>query len=362
MTAGINVTAGSPPFNGNYIPEGNIGDANNSQNADGNWTLRVYDDAWIGGGTLTSWSLTFAASPPCTPPVPEDCNGGTTVCSDETFSGNSSGAGNFSDLNPANDGCLSGENESSWYYFQAATDGTYSFTIETFVDYDFAVWGPLTSITCPPPVPPIRCSYSGISGDTGLSDGAGDDSEGAGGDAFVNSIDALEDDIFIIVIDNYTADGTSFDLVWDLADGATFDCTLLPIELMIFKATHLEKGNLIEWKTKSELNNAFYTIETSDNGKDWIFEAELAGAGNSTDEIEYSYMHYAINSPITYYRLWQTDYNGFKKKLGTISVKSTTEKEVIRIINLMGVDVKEDYKGVKVYYYSDGTQAKIVSR
>ncbi|MGB1102552.1 MAG: proprotein convertase P-domain-containing protein [Crocinitomicaceae bacterium] len=235
MDAVTPVTAGTAPFNGSYIPEGDIGDANNYQDADGTWTLSVTDDASGDVGTWTSWSLVFDSDPDCIPATSEDCYGGETVCSDETISGNASGDGNYDDLNAGNDDCLNGENESSWYFFSAETDGTYAFMIETAVDYDFAVWGPMADIQCPPSDPPIRCSYSGTAGDTGLQDGAGDMTEGAGGDAVVDPIIATAGDAFILLIDNYTADGSAFDLTWTITGGGSLDCTLLPIELVSFE-------------------------------------------------------------------------------------------------------------------------------
>lgn len=362
MTAVTLVTVGTAPFNGSFIPEGDLADVNNGQDADGTWTLSVTDDAGGDVGTLVSWSLVFEATPPCPPPpTEEDCAGGTTVCDDATFTGNSSGSGTVSDLNAGNDGCLNGEHESSWYYFQAATDGTYAFMIETLVDYDFAVWGPMASITCIPDAPPIRCSYSGTLGDTGLQSGAGDDTEGAGGDAVVDPITASADDIFVIIIDNFTADGTSFDLVWTLTGGASFDCTLLPIELVAFEAYHENRINVIEWTTASELNNSYFTIETSTDGQHWEVETTVTGAGTSSSEIDYRYEDVTVEDEIVYYRLSQTDFDGKTKKLGTISVKSNNGKTVERIINLMGQEVDENYDGLKIYIYTDGTMSKVIS-
>lgn len=362
MGAGTNVTAGSAPFNGSFIPESDMALINNGQDADGTWTLNVTDDAGGDVGTLNSWSITFSSDATCIEPTTADCGGGTTVCTDETFTGNSAGDGNYDDLDASNDGCLSGEHQSSWYYFQAASDGDYAFTIETAVDYDFAVWGPLAAIECPPVGAPLRCSYSGTLGDTGLEAGAGDATEGAGGDAVVDPISASEDDIYIICIDNFTADGSSFNLVWDLGGGATFDCTLLPIDLVLFKAGQVGHGNLIEWRTKSELNNSHYSLEVSADGVNWENMAEIPGAGNSSSELSYEYTDYNVQNDITYYRLTQTDFDGKKKKLGTISVQNESDKEIERIINLMGHEVDEDYKGLKVYIYTDGSMLKVISQ
>lgn len=363
MGAATNVTAGSAPFNGSYVPEGDIGDANNFQDADGTWGLRVRDDASGDVGTLNSWSITFDSNPDCLPATQEDCNGGTTICSDATFTGNSSGAGNYSDIDASNDGCLNGENESSWYYFEAATDGTYAFMIETAVDYDFAVWGPLVGITCPPPSSPLRCSYSGTLGDTGLQAGAGDTSEGAGGDAIVDPITATAGDIFIILIDNYTADGSTYDVTWTLSGGATFDCTLLPIELLTFTGEENGNVNTLSWVTLSEENNSHYELERSTDGLEWEIIGEVAGAGNSSNELNYEYRDFFHSKNMNYYRLYQVDFNGQRSELGTITIDNREEpKDLVRIINLMGEEVDENYAGLKVYIYSDGSMSKVVSQ
>ncbi len=61
-----NITGGTAPFQGNYIPEGNLDDANNGQNADGNWQLCITDDASGDLGTVVYWEITFGAPPPPT--------------------------------------------------------------------------------------------------------------------------------------------------------------------------------------------------------------------------------------------------------------------------------------------------------
>lgn len=360
MSAATSVTAGSAPFNGSFIPEGDFTGANDGRNADGTWTLSVTDDAGGDTGTLFSWSIRFGEDPPCNPPVIEDCWGGTTLCSDATFTGNSSGSGNVADLSAANDGCLDGEHESSWYYFQAAADGSYAFEIVTAVDYDFAVWGPFAEITCPPNTPPLRCSYSGTPGTTGLRAGSGDNSEGSGGDAFVDPIVASEDDIFILVIDNFTSDGTSFDLEFTLTGGGVLDCTPLPIELLSFEGEAVNEANQLEWVTASELNNAFFTLERSLNGIDWVELDRLQGAGNSAIENKYSYKDRSFNETLNYYRLSQTDFDGKETVVKTITIDNFTNKKVVKIVNMLGQQVDEFYEGIKIYTYSDGTTRKVL--
>ncbi|MCF6295059.1 MAG: T9SS type A sorting domain-containing protein [Flavobacteriaceae bacterium] len=60
------ITAGSAPFTGNFLPEGDLSTLN-GVNADGTWILRVCDDAGGDVGTVDGWSITFIPTPTDTP-------------------------------------------------------------------------------------------------------------------------------------------------------------------------------------------------------------------------------------------------------------------------------------------------------
>ena len=55
------ITSGTPPFTGNYYPEGNLG-VLNGINADGVWILRICDGAGTDVGTLNNWSISFGSA------------------------------------------------------------------------------------------------------------------------------------------------------------------------------------------------------------------------------------------------------------------------------------------------------------
>ncbi|MCW8940218.1 MAG: CUB domain-containing protein, partial [Flavobacteriales bacterium] len=225
----------------------------------------TFDFASDFSATRAGWAATISCVP-CPPAPPTNCLGGTTICSDNTFSGNSSGYG-VQELNASNRGCLADdENQSSWYFFQATTAGTIEFTISpsnTSDDYDFAVWGPYPSTStpgdiCPPSTTPLRCSYSDDLGDTGLQSGAGDNSEGSFGDSWVNPINMNVGDVYILLIDNWSASGDPFDLNINLTNGASLDCVPLPIELMSFTVEAKEVDNELQWQTMAEINNDYF--------------------------------------------------------------------------------------------------------
>lgn len=85
---------------------------------------------------------------------------------------------------------------------------------------------------------------------------------------------------------------------------------VMPIELARFDAK--AKGTEVEvtWTTSSELNNDFFTIERSRDGRDYEIAGVVEGAGNSEESLSYSYTDDSPFSGRSYYRLKQTDYDG----------------------------------------------------
>lgn len=365
MSSANPITAGAAPFNGTYLPEGDFSAANNGQSADGIWYLRVIDDQNNRVGTVDRFRLIFAAGaePDCPPAaVKEDCNGGTTICGDASFSGNSSGPGNnTTEIDASNQGCLSGENESSWYYFEADNGGTLELTIRTMVDYDFAIWGPYTgTLSCPPVGAPLRCSYASGGVNTGLAAGSGDTSENSGGDNFVDPIIATSGDKYIMLIDNFSTDGSTFTLDWTLSGGATLDCAPLPVTFSDFSITATSTSNLIAWKTYSESNNSHFLIQKMDVDGSYYTVETIYGQGNSSEIITYVFEDFRPENIVNYYRVVQVDFDGEETVFPPKSVDNrASSKEIDKRFNLLGQEVNEGFKGIVIVHYTDGTRDKI---
>ncbi|MEZ4740281.1 MAG: CUB domain-containing protein [Flavobacteriales bacterium] len=120
---------------------------------------------FFNSGSPPASGISFTQTVNCqAPPAPQqDCAGGLTICNGQAISNNSTNTGNMFDLNAANRGCLQGgEQQGTWYYFSPSASGTVAFTIQPTanVDYDFAIWGPMSTVTCPPTGPPVRCSWA----------------------------------------------------------------------------------------------------------------------------------------------------------------------------------------------------------
>ncbi|HRH37676.1 MAG TPA: T9SS type A sorting domain-containing protein [Flavobacteriales bacterium] len=254
----------------------------------------------------------FAQTVSCTPPPapPQDCSGAVGICSGISFNNNSNNTGNVVDLNAANEGCLSsGERQGTWYYFSPSSSGTIGFTIAPIVatDYDFAVWGPLSSIACPPAAPPLRCSYSALYVNTGLGNGAADPTENAGGDAWVSTMNVTAGQIYLMYIDNFSINGQAFDLTWQLSNGASLDCTLLPLQLVDLHATAIEKTVRLDWSMASELDNDRFDVERSTDGEAFITIGSVPSVGNSSAMTSYGFTDDAPRDGVNYYRLRQVD-------------------------------------------------------
>lgn len=104
--------------------------------------------------------------------------------------------------------------------------------------------------------------------------------------------------------------------------------TVLPVELLYFEAQVAADGMLVvSWATAIEINNDFFTIEMSNNGKDWKAVKEVKGAGNSNVELAYEWKEEVKATGTVYYRLKQTDFDGSFTYSSIKSVQFAADKE-----------------------------------
>ena len=84
----------------------------------------------------------------------------------------------------------------------------------------------------------------------------------------------------------------------------------LPVELLFFEVENKENDVLVSWATVTEINNDFFTVERSQNGKDFEAIGEVKGAGNYSGKLDYMLLDTKPLNGISYYRLKQTDFDG----------------------------------------------------
>lgn len=277
-----------------------------STNSSGCLTVRYTTN----GPTLTDpgWAATIT-NVACTEAQPvgnSDCSSATAICSNTTFNDVSNGPGLNTD--EGCDACLTGESYSNWYTFTISSSGTLGLTItpNAVADYDFTLY----QGSCGGAM--SRCSFSGNTGNTGLGNGALDTSEDANGDSFVSTLNVTAGETYYLLVNSWTAGGPGFDLIWNLTNGASLDCSVLPVELTTFETTYSPevKGTDLHWITESERNSDYFTIEKSKDGVNFTALFDVKAAGTTTEMTEYFAFDANVDLGYTYYRLKQTDFDG----------------------------------------------------
>ena len=81
---------------------------------------------------------------------------------------------------------------------------------------------------------------------------------------------------------------------------------------------------------------------------------------NILNQLEYISLDLEPTKGSSYYRLRQTDYNGMTKTFNPIVITIDEDKPHVldKIINMMGQEVNENYNGLIIEIYKDGTSTK----
>ena len=129
-----------------------------------------------------------------------------------------------------------------------------------------------------------------------------------------------------------TAEGDTWGLAQDFADVSTpttltfstdngitsfsqfaiNNSSALPVELVKFGAeTAADKQVRVYWETETEINNDFFTVEWSTDGRIFSKIGKVESqSSNSTERLDYDFMHKTPQRGINYYRLKQVDLDG----------------------------------------------------
>jgi hypothetical protein len=85
----------------------------------------------------------------------------------------------------------------------------------------------------------------------------------------------------------------------------------LPVTLTSFAGKSLSSNKIkLEWATASEIDNSYFEIEKSRNGRNFITLGRETGFGTSNIIHSYNYVDDMPFNGINYYRLKQVDFNG----------------------------------------------------
>jgi hypothetical protein len=89
-----------------------------------------------------------------------------------------------------------------------------------------------------------------------------------------------------------------------------FSSQPLPVELLAFNGYAKTDANVLSWSTGSEINNAGFELQRSEDGSSFYKIAFIEGGGNSTSLKEYQFTDKNYTAIKSYYRLKQMDNDG----------------------------------------------------
>ena len=107
--------------------------------------------------------------------------------------------------------------------------------------------------------------------------------------------------------------------------------TPLPIELLSFDGEYTSKGNNLKWITASEINNDYFSLERSSDGRNFKQITQIKGAGNSSRDLNYNFLDVWAPEGINYYRLKQIDFDGKFTYSNIIALRSLKHDELFLV-------------------------------
>lgn len=94
------------------------------------------------------------------------------------------------------------------------------------------------------------------------------------------------------------------------SSGLMNETVVLPVEFTSFSAIYEASHVRLDWSTATELNNDYFEVHRSPDGRTWGYLGEIAGAGTTNEAQDYSFVDESVPRGASYYRLKQVDYDG----------------------------------------------------
>lgn len=115
---------------------------------------------------------------------------------------------------------------------------------------------------------------------------------------------------------------------WTMAEGGT----VLPIELLYFKAKKTAGIVALEWATASERNTSHFELERKLHGGEFVSIAEIKAVGESKTKQVYTYQdRYRFLDDEAFYRLKSVDFDGFTEVFDAIRVGDLISSQVVKL-------------------------------
>lgn len=112
-----------------------------------------------------------------------------------------------------------------------------------------------------------------------------------------------------------------------LGVGGTTACATVPVEFASFLAENKKTHTLLNWTTSTEINNDYFIVQHSLDGKHFEDLEYVKGNGTTSTVQYYRYEHGTPAQSVNYYRLKQVDYDGTTDYSDIVSVRYGNETD-----------------------------------
>jgi hypothetical protein len=124
-----------------------------------------------------------------------------------------------------------------------------------------------------------------------------------------------------------TCDATASPICWYQGAGSTAGADFcagiaLSIELVDFWGVSVGSNNELYWSTSSEIDNDYFEISYSTEGYNFEVLTNVNGSGNSSQLLNYRFIHTNPKIGVGYYKIKQVDYNGESEEFPIISINN----------------------------------------
>jgi hypothetical protein len=127
-----------------------------------------------------------------------------------------------------------------------------------------------------------------------------------------------------------------------------FSSSTLPVTFQSFYIARQGSDVQLNWSTSQELNNKYYQIEKSTDGRNWKQVAVVIGSGTTTSVSKYAYIDKNISDAVVYYRIRQVDVTGNALYSAIRTLRSNITQQITNIYSpskqTITVDFNSDVK------------------
>ncbi len=139
----------------------------------------------------------------------------------------------------------------------------------------------------------------------------------------------------------------------------------LPVQLAYIKTVCIDRKVSLQWVTQSELNNDYFFIEKSTDGRIFNELAKVKGAGTTSATSYYSFVDdETVKGKSAIYRLSQTDFNGQPSRVGEVQSAACNSKPVLSIQQVissssLSLHINSETSGNATIEIADATGKKV---